>query len=86
MRQRILWDPEKINSLNPDTGEVYWQVPLAPDYDMSIMAPRQHGDHLFASAIGNVGALLKLDRDKPAASVVWKATLAMPYTPRTVRR
>jgi outer membrane protein assembly factor BamB len=72
VRQLILWDPEKINSLNPDTGEVYWQVPLVPDYDMSIVAPQQHGDYLFASAIGNVGALLKLDRDKPAASVVWK--------------
>lgn len=72
VRQLIVWDPEKINSLNLDTGEVYWQVPLAPDYDMSIVAPQKHGDHLFASAIGNVGALLTLDPDKPAATVVWK--------------
>lgn len=71
-RQLIVWDPEKINSLNLDTGDVYWQVPLVPDYDMSIMAPQKHGDHLFASGIGNVGALLKLDADKPGASVVWK--------------
>lgn len=72
VRQLIVWDPEKINSLNLDTGDVYWQVPLAPDYEMSIMAPQQHGEHLFASGIGNVGALLKLDSDKPGASIVWK--------------
>lgn len=72
VRQLIVWDPEKINSLNPVTGEVYWQEPLAPDYDMSIMAPQRHGDYLFVSGIGNVGAVLKLDKDKPGASVVWK--------------
>ena len=39
---------------------------------MSIAAPRQAGDYLFASGIGAVGALMKLDRDKPGAEVVWK--------------
>lgn len=73
-RQLILWDPEKINSLNPDTGETYWTVPLRPDYDMSIIAPQKFGDYLFASGIGNVSLLLKLDREKPAAEEILRGS------------
>ncbi|MGD9855880.1 MAG: PQQ-binding-like beta-propeller repeat protein [Planctomycetaceae bacterium] len=72
-RQLLIWHPESINSLNPDTGEVYWSLPLEPNYGMSIMAPRQAGDYLFASGIGDVGAVFKLDRNKPAAEVVWRS-------------
>ncbi len=72
VQQLIVWHAEAINGLNPESGEVYWSIPLKPDYGMSIMIPRRHGDYLFASGIGNVGALLKLDATKPAAEVVWR--------------
>lgn len=72
--QLLIWDADNLNSLNPTTGEVYWSHPLKPDYGMSIMAPQKAGDYLFASGIGDVGALFKLDQDKPAASLVWKGT------------
>src|SRR5689334_3404686 len=26
-RQLIIWHPESVNSLNPETGEVYWSEP-----------------------------------------------------------
>jgi outer membrane protein assembly factor BamB len=39
---------------------------------MSIMAPRKFGDYLYAGGIGNVSALLKLAKDKPAAEVEWR--------------
>ena len=71
-KQLLIWPPDQLYSLNPENGEVYWQQPLQPDYGMSIMAPRQSGDYLFASGIGNVGALFKLSQDKPDASVVWR--------------
>lgn len=71
-KQLLIWPPDQLYSLNPETGEVYWQHPLKPDYGMTIMAPRQAGDYLFASGIGNVGALFKLSQDKPDASVVWR--------------
>lgn len=72
VKQLIIWHAESINGLNPETGKVYWSIPLKPDYGMSIMVPQKHGDYLFASAIGNVGALLKLDSKKPTAEVVWR--------------
>jgi outer membrane protein assembly factor BamB len=72
VKQLIIWHPESINGLNPKTGEVYWTVALQPNYGMSITAPRKIGNHLFASGIGNVGALLKLNDDKPGAEVAWR--------------
>jgi outer membrane protein assembly factor BamB len=41
---------------------------------MSITAPRQSGDYLYASGIGKCAALFKLDRTKPAVEVVWDGT------------
>lgn len=72
-RQLIIWHPEAINGLDPETGTLYWSVPLRPDYGMSITVPRQHGDFLYASGHVAVGALLKLVPG-PAAEIVWRGT------------
>ena len=72
VRQLIIWHSKALNSLDPKTGDVYWSEDLAPSYNMSIAIPQKHGDFLFASGIGNVGALYKLSTDKPAAEVVWR--------------
>jgi outer membrane protein assembly factor BamB len=71
-RQLLIWHPEKLNSLDPETGKVYWSVPMEPRYGMSVTAPRQLGDSLFVSGIGSAGAVLKLAKDQPAAEVVWR--------------
>jgi outer membrane protein assembly factor BamB len=71
-RQLLIWDADKLSSLDPATGMVYWSQPLKPAYEMAIMMPRQAGDRLFASAIGNVAALYKLGSDKPSAEPVWE--------------
>lgn len=73
-RQLLIWDADKLNSLNPETGKKLWSFDLAPQYDMSITGPRLSGDLLFASGIGNVGACLKLTKDKPGAELLWKET------------
>ncbi len=71
VRQLLIWDADKLNSLDPATGKVYWSQPLKPGYGMSIMAPQLSGDLLFASGIGKVGAVFRLAADKPAAELVW---------------
>lgn len=70
-RQLIIWHPEALNGLNPETGEVYWTEELVPQYEMSVSAPVKHGDYLYVSGIGDVGGVWKLDRDKPGVSEVW---------------
>lgn len=70
-RQLLIWTPESINSVDPESGKPFWSVDLEPEYGMSIMAPRQSGDLLFAGGIGWKSALLKLAKDKPGAELVW---------------
>jgi outer membrane protein assembly factor BamB len=70
-RQLLIWHPQAMNSLNPETGEVYWSDPLKPQYEMSLTAPQKSGDYLYASGIGKCAALYKLSREKPAADVIW---------------
>jgi hypothetical protein len=72
-RQLLIWHPESINSLNPETGKVYWSVKQATANGTSIMMPRKLDDYLFIGAWQNKGQLLKLDDKKPAAKTVWKA-------------
>ncbi len=73
--QVVIWHKTALNGLDPLTGKVHWTVPLEAMYGMSIMAPRQHGDLLFAGGIGAC-AVLKLDKDKPGALVLWRAAAA----------
>lgn len=72
-RQLLIWHAEAINSLDPESGRVYWSVPLEPNWGMAIATPRQLGEHLFVGGIINKSVLLKLSRNEPAAEVVWRA-------------
>jgi outer membrane protein assembly factor BamB len=71
-KQLVIWHPKKLESVNPDDGKRYWDVDLDTYMGMSIMAPRQYGDYLFAGGMGFKCVLLKLDKEKPAADVVWR--------------
>ncbi len=70
--QLIIWHAESVNSLNPETGKLYWSVPSKPAYEMSIIAPIQHGDYLLMTALQGASVLLKLDTEKPSVSEVWQ--------------
>jgi outer membrane protein assembly factor BamB len=74
VEQLLIWTPKNLHALNPINGKEYWSKPLAPDYNMSIMAPQKSGDKLYAAGIGYKGFLLKLHDDKPGADVLWRGT------------
>ncbi len=69
--QLLIWHPESLNSLNPATGEVYWDLPARPSFGMSIMAPQKLADKLFISGIGNISVMMKLTDDRPGVDVLW---------------
>jgi outer membrane protein assembly factor BamB len=76
VRQLMIWDADKLNSLDPADGTLHWSQPLKPAYGMSITAPQVadtgDGQVLFASGIGRVAALFRLAADRPAASIAWR--------------
>jgi outer membrane protein assembly factor BamB len=71
-RQLIIWHPESVNSLDPETGRVYWSQPFTVRAGMSIPTPRQAGDLLLVSCFYNGSMMLKLDDQAPRASLLWK--------------
>ena len=72
VEQLIIWHPESINSLNPDTGEVYWTQPFRLRFGLSVPTPRQVGDQLFVTAFYNGPMMMNLAKDKPTATLAWK--------------
>lgn len=71
-RQLLIWHSKALNSLNPETGEVYWTQDIEPAYGMAVCRPQRAGDYLYVSAIGDVAVLLKLASDKPGVKEVWR--------------
>jgi len=72
-RQLIIWHPEAVNSLDPETGKVSWSYPLLPAArsGMTIPSPRQSGDQLFLTSFYNGSLMLRVDSDKP--SLIWQS-------------
>ncbi len=74
-RQLIIWHPEAINGLDPETGKVLWSQPFKLHQSaLAIPMPRLDGDKLFVTSFYNGPMLLRLNAVSPAATVVWKGS------------
>ena len=71
-RQLIIWHPESVNGLDPETGQPLWSEKFRVKANLTVPTPRLEGDLLLVSSFYNGSMLLRLNRDKPAAEVVWK--------------
>jgi outer membrane protein assembly factor BamB len=74
-RQLIVWHPESVNSLNPETGQVYWSLKSTESIraGMTIPTPRKMDGFLFLTCFYNGSWMLRLDGSKPAATTVWQS-------------
>ena len=72
--QLLAWHSKSLNSLNPETGETYWSEKLEPDYSMSIAPPLRSGNWLYVGAIKDKSMALRLDTNKPSATLAWKGS------------
>src|SRR5438477_849876 len=73
-RQLIIWHPEALNSLDPETGKLFWTHAHRPPIrsGMTIPTPRKVGDLLFLTSFYNGSLCLRVDSDKP--TVLWQST------------
>ncbi|HWY85639.1 MAG TPA: PQQ-binding-like beta-propeller repeat protein [Gemmataceae bacterium] len=78
-RQLILWHPQAVNSLNPETGAVYWSAPYGGltsktgvKAGMTIPSPRKAGDYLFLTNFYDGSLMLKTSGTNPPA-VAWRS-------------
>ena len=72
VRQLILPQPDAITSVNPETGEKYWEVPYEATSGSIIMSPIHAGDYLYIGGYSRKSILLKLASDKPSAEIEWR--------------
>lgn len=77
-RQLIVWTPAAINSLNPETGKVYWSQPFGGrkgneiQAGLTVASPRLEGDLLLVTAFYEGAMMLKLKgTEKP--SILWRS-------------
>jgi outer membrane protein assembly factor BamB len=76
-RQLIVWHPQSINSLNPETGALYWSQPFIRKGEgqikagLTIPTPRLAGDRLFVTAFYDGPLMLKLNGTKKP-DILWK--------------
>jgi outer membrane protein assembly factor BamB len=76
-RQLIIWHPESVNGLDPETGKVFWSVPFVGrngkklNAGLSIPTPRFSGNRLFLTAFYEGSLMLQLNGSK-TPKILWK--------------
>ena len=73
VRQLVVWHPRAITSLDPRTGEQYWEVPFDVQLGVTIATPVRGGSFLLVSSFFNGSRMLRLNLDRPDASLVWRS-------------
>jgi len=71
-RQLIIWTQESVASLDPATGKTLWRERISTSGDFAVPTPVFHNNRLLIA-----GLMLKLDPDKPAASILWPRSRAV---------
>jgi outer membrane protein assembly factor BamB len=72
-RQLIIWDPRYLNSLDPRTGEIFWQQEFDVGGGMSVTTPVLGDDGmLLVSQFYKGSMMMELNGDKPEARMLWK--------------
>ena len=74
VRQLIVWHAAALVSLDPETGEVYWDEEWEVGAGMSVTTPVKSGDYLLVSQFYNGSMMMRLNQDRPAATMLWKGS------------
>ncbi len=81
VRQLIFWHATAVVSLNPETGELYWEQEFANTGGMAIGTPVRSGRYLLFSQFRVGSMMMVLNQDRPAAQMLWrgKARSELPH-------
>lgn len=68
----VVWTEDHLAGLNPETGKVFWKIPMKLKMGMGISTPVLSGDYLFVSAFYDGSLLINLKDDYTTAEKVWR--------------
>ena len=74
VRQLIIWHPTALVSLDPNTGEEYWRQPWDVGMGLTVATPVKSDDYLFVSQFFSGSMMVRLNRGRPDATMLWKGT------------
>tara|TARA_B100001109_G_scaffold233584_1_gene212147 strand:- start:205 stop:1110 length:906 start_codon:yes stop_codon:yes gene_type:complete len=72
-QQLIAWHPAGVTGHDPETGRVYWTVPIKPTNGSAIAMPRKLGNRLFVSGYNRIGGMIELSNERPEARILWRS-------------
>ncbi len=72
VRQLIIWHPQALASLDPETGEQYWEQPWEVGMGVTVATPVRSDDYLLVSQFFYGSLMVRLSRDRPAATHLWQ--------------
>ena len=72
VRQLIVWYPAAVTSLDPATGDIWWQHDFPVPSGYTIGTPVRNGRYLLVTQVENGGLMLALNPDRPAARLLWE--------------
>ena len=84
-RQLILPNPIAINSIDPDTGKLFWTIPYEASNGSIIMSPIQSGKYLFVGGYSDKNMLIELDAKSPTAKQLWRDEAKKAISPVNVQ-
>jgi len=74
VRQLIIWHTRALVSLDPSTGETYWEEPWDVGVSMNVVTPVKAGNYLLVSQFYNGSMMMQLSTDRPDATLMWKGS------------
>ena len=81
VRQLIVWHASALVSLDPDTGNIYWEQPVDVGAGMAIATPVKGGDYLLVSQLYHGSTMMRLNPDRPTATILWQGQSRNPDQP-----
>jgi outer membrane protein assembly factor BamB len=74
-RQLIIWHPQAVNGVDPETGKVYWTQPTNSYFGMTIATPRLVGkDAIFVSGHPQTSVLVRVKDGTTPELAGWKGS------------
>jgi len=71
-RQLIIWHAAALASLNPETGQLYWEETWEAGAGMSVATPVHSGNYLLVTQFYRGSMMMELNQDRPDAELLWR--------------
>ena len=73
-RQLIIWHPGALVSLDPVTGDAYWEQPWDVKSGLTVATPVRSENYLLVSQFYGGSLMMRLNPDRPDATMLWKGS------------